>query len=293
MEYMLKNLFKLFNSIFFSRLNTDSHAGEFQLVKNKKTAENKSRYNPQRSRNLYNSESTKPFKVSRSKLDLFLRCQRCFYLDRKLGVGQPPGYPFSLNNAVDELLKKEFDTYRTEQKPHPFCIENNIDAIPFMHENIERWRNSLHAGVQYIVPNTNIMFYGGLDDVWIHNKTKELIVVDYKATSKKGEVSLDADWQIGYKRQAEIYQWLLRKNNFAVSNTAYFVYCNGKTDFDSFNKKLDFDVSVIPYIGNDSWVEDAVYKAYECLNSDSIPAINETCEYCLYWNSVNKHVFKR
>lgn len=57
----------------------------------------------------------------------------------------------------------------------------------------------------------------------------ELIVVDYKATSKTTAVSLDADWQIAYKRQAEIYQWLLRKNDFSVSNIAYFVYVMEKT----------------------------------------------------------------
>ena len=249
-------------------------------------------YRGQRVRNLYDPFATKPFKISRSKLELFLRCSRCFYLDRRLGVGQPPGYPFSLNNAVDALLKKEFDTYREEQKPHPFCIENGIEAIPFKHEHMDRWRNSLHAGVQYIVPNTNIMFYGGLDDIWVDSKTNELIVVDYKATSKASEVTLDADWQIGYKRQAEIYQWLLRKNGFAVSDTAYFVYCNGKADADAFNKQLLFDVSMLPYKGDDSWVEEAISEAYKCLNLNQIPGAADGCDYCTYWEAVSKCVQK-
>ncbi len=247
-------------------------------------------YRSQRTRNLYDPFVTKPFKLSRSKLELFLRCARCFYLDRRLGVGQPPGYPFSLNNAVDTLLKKEFDKYRAEQKPHPLCVENGIDAIPFKHEDMDRWRNSLHAGVQYIVPNTNLMFYGGLDDIWVDSKTNELIVVDYKATSKASEVTLDADWQIGYKRQAEIYQWLLRKNGFAVSDTAYFVYCNGKADKESFDKQLHFDVSVLPYEGDDSWVEGAIMEAYQCLKSPTIPPKTETCDYCLYWIGVKNHL---
>ncbi|MEK7077575.1 MAG: hypothetical protein AAB928_00560, partial [Patescibacteria group bacterium] len=66
-------------------------------------------YNPRRSRNLFNPDSKTPFRLSRSKIDLFLNCPRCFYLDRRLGVAQPPGYPFALNSAVDKLLKKEFD----------------------------------------------------------------------------------------------------------------------------------------------------------------------------------------
>ena len=30
--------------------------------------------------------------------------------------------------------------------------------------------------------------------------------------------TLDKEWQNGYKRQMEFYQWLLRKNGFKVSN---------------------------------------------------------------------------
>ena len=63
-------------------------------------------YNPQRSRNLYRPGCDKPFRVSRSKIDLFNKCPRCFYIDRRLGTGQPPGYSFAINSAVDSLLKK-------------------------------------------------------------------------------------------------------------------------------------------------------------------------------------------
>lgn len=246
-----------------------------------------------RKRNIYNPQSTKIFKISRSKLELFLNCPRCFYIDRRLGVGRPDSLPFSLNLAVDELLKKEFDLYRISQTPHPLCVENNINAIPFMHDDLESWRKSLHAGVQYIIPNTNVMLHGGLDDVWIDQTTQELIVVDYKATSKIGEVNLDADWQKSYKRQAEIYQWLLRKNGFAVSNTAYFVYCNGKKDLDRFDKQLIFDVRLIAYNGNDSWVEQAIYDAYNCLKNDVIPNPDESCEYCCYCMGIANQIIKK
>jgi len=245
-------------------------------------AEMSNYYRSQRVRNLFDPASTEPYKISRSKLDLFIKCARCFYLDRRLGVGQPPGYPFHLNSAVDALLKKEFDHYRSRQEPHPLFLENNLEVFPYQHPQMDAWRDSLRRGIQFLVPNTRLILTGGVDDVWLDPKTEELIIVDYKATSKAEAVSLDADWQIGYKRQAEVYQWLFRQNGFKVSDTAYFVYCNGRTDRDHFNKRLEFDISLLPYVGNTEWVEAAVHKAYDCLCSDTIPEPSSDCDFCQY-----------
>lgn len=244
-------------------------------------------YRSQRTRNLYDPNSTTPFPLSRSKIDLFLNCPRCFYLDRRLGVGQPPGFPFNLNSAVDALLKKEFDYYRSKQEVHPLCIAHNIDAVPFSHSEMNRWRDALHGGIQFSVVGTNLIISGGIDDVWTDLKTNELFIVDYKATAKSGSVSLDADWQIGYKRQAEIYQWLFRQNGFSVSNTAYFVYCNGKLDHPRFDKRLEFEISLLPYVGDDKWVLDAVMAAHQCLKSDKIPKHSNECHFCQYFLAVS------
>lgn len=238
-------------------------------------------YNPKRTRNLYTADE--PFRLSRGKIDLFLECPRCFYLDRKLGIGRPPGYPFNLNSAVDALLKKEFDTHRAAATVHPLTKAYGLDLVPFSHEKIDEWRDSLRRGVTYKFPGTNLVITGGVDDVWVDPKTDELVIVDYKATSKDGEVSLDADWQIGYKRQMEVYQWLFRKNGFKVSDTGYFVYCNGRTDNKAFDGRLDFDVKLIPYTGDASWVEQAVKNTYDCLNQNELPASSESCDYCSYY----------
>ena len=238
-------------------------------------------YNPKRTRNLYLPGSEKPFKLSRSKIESFLNCPRCFYFDRRLGVGQPPGYPFTLNSAVDKLLKKEFDQYRVKGQPHPICIQNGIDAVPFAHEKLEEWRDSLHGGVQYFIEDLNLLVSGGVDDLWI-NRSNQIIIVDYKATSKISPVTLDEDWQIGYKRQMSFYAWLFRKNGFDVADTGYFVYCNGLTNRESFASKLEFDISVLPSTIDDSWVTRAIRDAHECLNSPSASAHSNDCDFCQY-----------
>lgn len=238
-------------------------------------------YKSQRTRNIYDASSTEPFRLSRGKIDNFLNCPRCFYLDRRLGVGQPPGYPFSLNSAVDTLLKKEFDLHRAKGTAHPLMKTYGIDAIPLAHEKIDEWRDSLRRGVTVPIKGTNVVVTGGVDDVWV-KPSGELIIVDYKATSKDGEVSLDAEWQIGYKRQMEIYQWLFKQNGFKVSDTGYFVYCNGDTDREAFDGKLEFSIKLLPYTGDSSWVGKAIQDAIACLQNDSLPAPSTDCDFCSY-----------
>jgi len=233
--------------------------------------------------NPYIPGQEEPFKVSRSKIDDFVNCPRCFYLDRRLKIRKPDTPPFQINKAVDELLKKEFDSYRSKGVPHPLMAENGIEAVPFPHEKLDEWRENF-VGVQYLHEPTNLLIFGAVDDIWI-NQDKELIVVDYKATAKKSEVSIDAPWQIAYKRQMEVYQWLLRQNGFDVSNTGYFVYCNGKLDEEGFNSRVEFKIKVIPYSGKDDWIEPTIHKIKKCLESPEIPVNNAACEYCAYARS--------
>lgn len=242
-------------------------------------------YTSQRTKGLYDSHAKEPFKLSRSKIDLFLECPRCFYLDRRLGVARPPGFPFTLNSAVDHLLKLEFDIHRANGTKHPLIEKYGVDARPVPHKDLAQWRHNF-TGIQYLDRPTNLLITGAIDDLW-QNSKGEYIVVDYKATSKAGEITaLDKDWHDGYKRQMEVYQWLLRRNGYTVSDTGYFVYCNGRTDRAAFDGKLEFDVTLIAYTGDDSWVADAITKAHVCLNGNDIPASGKVCDYCDYVRAV-------
>ena len=48
---------------------------------------------------------------------------------------------------------------------------------------------------------------------------------------------------------------------------------------------MHFDTTIISYIGDDSWVNDAVERAVKCLQSDSIPDSGFECDNCRYYDS--------
>ncbi len=224
------------------------------------------------------------FKVSRSKIELFMQCPRCFWLDARLKIKRPDGPPFNINKTIDELFKKEFDVYRAKGEPHPIMTDNQVKAIPFAHDDLNKWRTNF-TGVATVHGPTNLHVFGAVDDIWV-NDDGELIVVDYKATSKASEITIDSDWQISYKRQMEIYQWLLRANDFKVNDTGYFVYTNARIDLDGFNDRLEFLTKVLPYTGDDSWVEPTLMKMKETMEGD-MPAVGTAamggeCNFCSY-----------
>ncbi|MDO8513059.1 MAG: PD-(D/E)XK nuclease family protein [bacterium] len=240
-----------------------------------------------RTKNIFNPKDKEQFKVSRSKIDLFLNCPKCFYLDRKLGIPRPDMPGFTLNIAVDALLKKEFDIHRSQNQKHPLMKIYKVNAVPFAHAKLNEWRHNF-TGIQYYYEPTNFLIFGAIDDLWI-NPQGELIIVDYKATSTQSPIDLDSEYKQPYKRQMEIYQWLFRKNGFPVSQTGYFVYCNGLSDKKAFDAKLEFDIQLIPYKGSYDWVEPALRQMKECLIADLPPEASQNCDYCCYRNSANKY----
>ncbi|MGB4560040.1 MAG: PD-(D/E)XK nuclease family protein [Burkholderiaceae bacterium] len=230
---------------------------------------------------LFDPTSPNPFALSRSKVELFHECPRCFYLDRRLGIGRPPGFPFNLNSAVDALLKKEFDACRAQGHAHPYMVSAGIDAVPHAHPQLDRWRANF-TGVRTVHEASGFELFGAIDDLWRDNTSAEMIVVDYKATSKDSEVTLDAEWQNSYKRQMEFYQWLLRRQGLKVANQGWFVYCNGRRDLSGFENRLEFRIKLIPYTGSDDWVEPTLMEIRRTLQADQAPAPGANCDYCSY-----------
>ena len=235
---------------------------------------------------IYQRGSNEIFKISRSKLSNFIDCERCFYLERVKGLKDPSMPGWALNSAVDELLKKEFDHYRKLQKPHPFIVQNKLQFIPFQHEKIDYWRDALRGGISFLDENTNLEIHGGVDDIWLDKNKEELVVVDYKAQSKEGVVEkedyLENKYHQCYKIQMDIYVYILRKMKFKVSDTAYFLVCNGLKTPEKFEATLHFDLTLVPYTTDTSWVKNKIVEMKKVLDAKDVPQINKNCEKCMF-----------
>lgn len=216
---------------------------------------------------------------SRSKLELFLECPRCFHDDVASGCGRPGGPPFTLNLAVDALFKAEFDGYRARGKPHPLFATVGLDAVPFQHDSLETWRANF-KGVRWKDGQTGWTFFGAVDDLW-ETPAGTLIVADYKATAKQEAITA-ANIHPAYRRQLEIYQFLVEQSGFQVEPRSWLVYANGIKDGAAFNDRLHFRTSMIPVDGDRSWVEAAFRKAVALLEGGVRPEAAEDCEWCEY-----------
>ena len=136
---------------------------------------------------------------------------------------------------------------------------------------------------------TNLLVYGAPDDIWADGKT--LTVVDYKATASKDRIiTLDSVYRQAYKRQVEVYQWLLRQKGFAVSSKGFLLFANARVDRQSFHSRLDFDMQLVGVIGQTDWIEPMLSQIKACLMSEQPPKPAADCEACKFVAAVNRAV---
>ncbi len=210
-------------------------------------------------------------------------------MDRKLGIKRPEMPGWTLNDAVDKLMKNEFDLLREKGQAHELMKQYKIDAVPFQHPELSIWRddNRKYIGAKVLHKKTNFHICGIVDDIWINKKNDELHIVDYKATSTKSEISLEDKYKQGYKKQMEVYQWIFKQLGFKISETGYFVFANADKNRPKFDGHLEFELSILPHQGDTSWIEPTLLEIKKCLEADNIPDPGPKCGYCRFVEQSN------
>ncbi len=202
---------------------------------------------------------------------------------------------FTLNNAVDELFKREFDVHRAAETAHPLMKAYKLDAVPFKDDRMEEWRDALKRGIKFHHLPSNFILRGGIDDAWI-TPAGEVIVVDYKATSKKEgptteddlyDLLQEADGGVSMALPAERLSRCIRP---ATSSTRTGIPTRRRSTRSSNSASSSSRTRArMP------WVEPTLMRMRETLSADEIPDYGrgtafggKDCEYCCYRDNAGK-----
>jgi len=225
----------------------------------------------------------KPTEFSRTAVSLFEECPRCFYLDKKLGIKRPPGFPFTLNAAVDRLMKAEYDGHRRAKTVHPLVSGAGLSLIPLDHADLSTWRNA-RRGIR--INYKGFEFYGACDDVWSSQDEKIWHIVDYKTTAREHPVTqLDPENQahhLSYQKQIAFYVWLMQQLGHPVSDKAFFVYSTGNNQLATFNDTLTFRTHLIAHSCSTASIPRLLDNLIACYNSTGAPSPSNSCKYCSF-----------
>jgi len=156
--------------------------------------------------------------LSRSQLEVFVRCPRCFWLMKRHGVRPPESYPYTLNNALDGLVKREFDGYRAKGELPPILKEANLQARLFLDtDQLRRWRSN-QAGLRWKDGLTGYLLTGALDDL-LEFPDGRLAVLDFKASGKE-DPCVYPDYQL----QLDVYTFLLQQMGYRTAPFGYIAF---------------------------------------------------------------------
>ena len=185
-------------------------------------------------------------KLSPSKLNLFLECPLCFWLNEH-GVHRPSG-PFpSLPGGMDRKLKIYFDKYRKKGQLPPE-LKGKVEEKFKLYDDMSKmnlWRSNF-KGISWTDEKGNILA-GAIDDCLFDTKTENFIIIDFKTYG--GSEIKDEKIEF-YQNQMDCYALLFEKNNLKHPGFAYLIFFipievkeHGKVRFDIQVKKVNVDSS--------------------------------------------------
>ncbi len=210
------------------------------------------------------------FKLSPSGINLMIECKRCFWLEKHKVWKRPSGAFPSLPSGMDRILKNHFDKFRERDKlPPELCNNDHCSNMKLFNDKIllKDWRNNL-KGIRWTDENGNILF-GAVDNILVNGK--KLIVLDYKTRG----YALKEDTADHYQNQLDIYNFLLRKNNFETEDFAFLLFYMPKEVMET--GEVIFDKELVKRKIDIKNAEKLFNEAIELLNKD---CPKECCVWC-------------
>ena len=126
-----------------------------------------------------------------------------------------------------------------------------------------------------------------MDDLWLNLDTKEIVVLDYKATSNKNLEDYKTStkhYHRSYLRQLDFYAYLLKLNNYPVHKTGYWLICNAADENQKvFNNTVNFKTTLLPYEIKTDYIEDTLIELEKCLEDKKLPNSGDDCDNCRWF----------
>ena len=218
-----------------------------------------------------------PYKLSPSSLNLLKECPRCFWLHHNKKIRRPSTIFPSLPSGMDAKLKEHFDRFRDKGILPPELSSCKGECKLFEDkEKLSIWRNNLR-GIQWTDKKGNL-FRGAVDNILI--KGKKLIVLDYKTRG----YPLKEDTAQHYKDQLDIYNLLLRKNNYDTEDYSFLLFYYPKEILPT--GEVIFDTSMVKMPVSIKNAEKIFKKAILVLEGE-MPKASEECGFCKWVEKVN------
>ena len=218
-------------------------------------------------------KQSKTFKLSPSKLNLFLECPLCFWLSEH-GVHRPRG-PFpSLPGGMDRKLKVYFDKYRKKGELPP-ALKGKVEGN--LYDDLEKmniWRNNF-KGLSWTDEKGNIL-RGAIDDCLFDKKTGNFIVIDFKTY---GGSEIKEEKIEFYQNQLDCYALLFEKNGLRHPGYFYLVFFLPLEVKE--HGEVKFDIQVKKVKVNSKKALNTFNKAIKVIKGRR-PSKHSECEFCAW-----------
>ena len=210
------------------------------------------------------------YKLSPSRLSVFLDCPRCFWLDVNKKIKRPGGIFPTLPRGMDKVLKEHFDTHR-DKKDTPEELKGKIEGHLFQdREKLKVWMNNF-KGLQWADKEGNIL-RGAIDELFVA-KGGIHVPLDFKTRG----YPVKEDTHEHYQHQMDIYSFLLEKNGLKAGDFAILIFYH-PIGVDR-NHNVDFHAEVIKVPTDKKRALRLFQGALKCLNGPE-PKPNPDCEWC-------------
>ena len=235
-------------------------------------------------KNLYVKNNLSPFKISRTKIDLFFDCKRCFYLDQRLGIKRPHGTPLVINNLIVKKFKTNIQKLREIKSVVPSSENLLLNGfIPYLNENLSKWTDPF-KGISTHDKKSNLKVFASIDDIWINNNKCFPVII--KSIARNEEEIEENIWH-GYTRQLSLLSFLLEKNKLEIGKFGIIVMINASDDVQC-NDSLSLNFFLFKREIDISWVSQTFMDIKNLLDSDKLPQISSRCKFCNYSSNVGK-----